>query len=197
MAETGLISSGSPPPRQRSTQDRVYSGLGNMIKMLPTGTVFMFQFLNPVLSNNGKCHNAVNKYLVGALLVVCGFNCCFASFTDSYVDGNGMIHYGVATFKGFWPTSGSGGRDFSGYRVRVGDFFHAFLSLVVFAVVSLLDGNTVSCFYPAFESQEKVLLMALPPVIGVVSSAVFAIFPNKRRGIGYPPASDEDDDKSS
>ncbi|CAI0560143.1 unnamed protein product [Linum tenue] len=197
MADTGLSSSGSPPRRQRSTHEMVYSGLGNMIRMLPTGTVFMFQFLNPVLSNNGKCQSSVNKYMVGALLAVCGFSCCFTSFTDSYVDADGKIRYGIATFRGFWPASDSGGTDFSGYRVGVGDFFHAFLSMVVFATVSLLDGNTVSCFYTAFESQQKVLLMALPPVIGMVSSAVFAVFPNKRRGIGYPPGSDDDDDSKT
>ncbi|CAN1350281.1 Protein DMP2 [Linum perenne] len=173
------------------------SGIGNMIKMLPTGTVFMFQFLNPVLTNNGKCQT-VNKYLSGALMVVCAFNCCFTSFTDSYVDPDGGVHYGIATFKGFWPKpSSSRGSDLSGYRVRVGDFFHAFLSLIVFAALSLLDSNTVSCFYPAFESSGKVLLMSLPPVIGLVSSVVFAIFPNNRHGIGYPPATAQDISKTS
>ncbi|MQL94665.1 hypothetical protein Taro_027326 [Colocasia esculenta] len=33
-----------------------------------------------------------------------------------------------------------------------GDFVHPALSLVVFVVVSLLDSYTVSCYYPAFES---------------------------------------------
>ncbi|CAN0898568.1 Protein DMP2 [Linum grandiflorum] len=165
-----------------------------MIKMLPTGTVFMFQFLNPVLTNNGKCQMA-NKYMSGALMVVCAFNCCFTSFTDSYVDSDGGVHYGIATFKGFWPKP-AGSVDWSGYRVRVGDFFHAFLSLVVFAALSLLDTNTVSCFYPGFESGGRVLLMSLPPVIGLVSSVVFAIFPNDRHGIGYPPASADQDASS-
>ena len=63
---------------------------------------------------------------------------------------------------------------------------HGFFSLVVFAVVSLLDPNTVECFYPSFESTQKALLMAMPPVIGAVSTAVFVMFPNNRHGIGYP-----------
>ncbi|KAJ6756311.1 PROTEIN DMP3 [Salix purpurea] len=90
--------------------------------------------------------------------------------------------------KGLWPSSGSAGSsvDLSSYKLRVGDFAHAFFSLIVFSVLSLLDSNTVECFYPSFESTEKVLLMVLPPVIGAVSGTVFVLFPNRRHGIGYP-----------
>lgn len=97
-----------------------------------------------------------------------------------------MTHYGVATKNGLWPSSASESVNLSAYKLRVGDFVHAFLSLTVFAVVALLDSNTVDCFYPSFESTEKLLLMVLPPVIGAISSTVFMVFPNKRHGIGYP-----------
>lgn len=70
---------------------------------------------------------------------------------------------------------------------------HAFLSLIVFAVLGLLDTNIVLCFYPEFESSEKILMQVLPPVIGVVSSTVFMIFPSNRHGIGYPISSDAND----
>ncbi|XP_059648511.1 protein DMP2-like [Cornus florida] len=166
-----------------SMTDKTLTGVGNLIKLLPTGTVFLFQFLNPVLTNNGKCHT-VNKYLSGTLIALSGFSCCFSSFTDSYTDSNGDTHYGIATAKGLWPSEGS--VDLSKYKLRFADFVHAFFSLIVFAMVGLLDSNTVECFYPSFESNEKVLLMVLPPVIGAVSGSVFMIFPNKRHGIGYP-----------
>ncbi|KAL2469983.1 DUF679 domain membrane protein 2 [Abeliophyllum distichum] len=162
---------------------KTFTGIGNLIKLLPTGTVFMFQFLNPVLTNNGQCHT-VNKYLSGILIVVSAFSCCFASFTDSYEDSQGISHYGIATNKGLWPNSTS--QDLSSYRLRFGDFVHALFSLIVFSVVALLDANSVECFYPSFESTQKVLLMALPPVIGAVSGSVFVMFPNTRHGIGYP-----------
>ncbi|KAI3469475.1 hypothetical protein Pfo_026138 [Paulownia fortunei] len=161
------------------------TGVANLIKLLPTGTVFMFQFLNPVLTNNGQCHT-VNNYLSSILIVACGFSCCFASFTDSYTDSQGNTHYGIATTKGLWPSSSSSTQDLSSYKLRFGDFVHAFFSLVVFAVVALLDPNSVECFYPSFESTQKVLLMAMPPVIGVISSSIFVLFPNNRHGIGYP-----------
>ncbi|XP_073128775.1 protein DMP2-like [Henckelia pumila] len=161
------------------------TGFGNLIKLLPTATVFMFQFLNPVLTNNGHCHT-INKYLSSILIAVCGFSCCFASFTDSYTDNQGELHYGIATRTGLWPSSSSSSLDLSSYKLRFGDFVHAFFSLIVFAVVALLDPNSVECFYPSFESTQKVLLMVLPPIIGVVSGSLFVVFPNKRHGIGYP-----------
>lgn len=144
----------------------------------------MFQYLNPLLTNNGSCDRPVGKYSSGFLVAACSFSCCFASFTDSYVGGDGVTRYGIATRVGLWPASSS--RDLSSYRLRVGDFVHAFCALVVFAVVVLLDPNCVRCYYPSFESTQKVLLMVLPPVVGAGTGAIFVFFPNKRHGIGYP-----------
>ncbi|KAK2995557.1 hypothetical protein RJ640_014954 [Escallonia rubra] len=180
-------SSSSSSSSTSSVKDKAFTGVGNLIKLLPTGTVFMFQFLNPVLTNNGKCHT-VNKYLTSVLIGACGLSCCFSSFTDSYTDSKGNTHYGVATSKGLWPSS-KDSTDLSSYKLRIGDFVHAFLSVIVFLMVALLDSNTVDCFYPSFESSEKVLMMVLPPVIGAVSGSVFMIFPNNRHGIGYPSSS--------
>ncbi|KAL4296445.1 hypothetical protein GQ457_12G004740 [Hibiscus cannabinus] len=177
-----------------SLSDKTFTGLGNLIKLLPTGTVFVFQFLNPVLTNYGHC-SPVNKVLTSILIALCGFSCAFSSFTDSYKDSDGMVHYGIATVNGLWPSSGS--VDLSKYKLRIGDFVHAFFSVVVFAVLSLLDSNTVQCFYPSFESTEKVLLMALPPVIGAISGSVFMMFPNTRHGIGYPSTSPSDSSANS
>ncbi|KAI4345520.1 hypothetical protein L6164_012635 [Bauhinia variegata] len=172
-----------------SYSGKTLSGVGNLIKLLPTGTVFMFQFLNPVVTNGGHC-NTLNKYLSAILLVVCASNCCFASFTDSYTGSDGNRHYGVVTTKGIWPSTASDGVDLSKYKLRFGDFVHAFLALIVFAVLALMDTNTVRCFYPGFESAEKILIQVVPPAIGVVSGALFMIFPNTRHGIGYPVSDD-------
>ncbi|KAL5712724.1 Protein dmp2 [Ranunculus cassubicifolius] len=165
--------------------DKTLSGVANLIKLLPTGTVFLYQFLSPVLSNNGQCHT-INKYLTGILVGVCAFSCCFSSFTDSYVDKDGVTHYGIATKNGLWPSSGS--NNLSAYKLRAGDFVHSIFSLLVFAVVVLLDPNMVECYYPSFESTQRVLLMVLPAVVGALSTSVFVIFPNTRHGIGYRPS---------
>jgi hypothetical protein len=185
-----MSESGSTSKTSTSTMSgKAFSGVGNLVKLLPTGTVFLFQFLSPVLTNSGHC-NTVNKYLSGILLVVCGFNCAFTSFTDSYIGSDGQTHYGIVTTKGLWPSSASDSVDLSSYKLRFGDFVHASLSVIVFAVLGLLDSNIVSCFYPEFESSEKILMQVLPPIIGVVSGTVFMIFPSYRHGIGYPSSSD-------
>uniref|UniRef100_A0A7N0UEI8 DUF679 domain membrane protein 2 n=1 Tax=Kalanchoe fedtschenkoi TaxID=63787 RepID=A0A7N0UEI8_KALFE len=164
------------------SSNKAFTGVGNLVKLLPTGTVFLFQFLNPILTSNGKCHT-VNKVFSAILLVICAFSCCFASFTDSYKGSDGNYHYGVATSTGLWPNPD--GADLKRYRLRFGDFVHAFLSLIVFAVLSLLDSNTVECYYPEFEQQQKALMMGLPAVIGTLAGVVFMLFPSTRHGIGY------------
>ncbi|KAE8670383.1 hypothetical protein F3Y22_tig00112159pilonHSYRG00377 [Hibiscus syriacus] len=131
-------SSKTASPSSTSISDRTLTGLGNLIKLLPTGTVFVFQFLNPVLTNYGHC-SPVNKVLTSILIALCGFSCAFSCFTDSYEDGDGRVHYGIAIVNGLWPSSGSVG--LSKYKLRVGDFVHVFFSVIVFAVLSLLDSN--------------------------------------------------------
>ncbi|RWR76618.1 putative transmembrane protein [Cinnamomum micranthum f. kanehirae] len=176
---------------RRQTQtvgDNIFQGLANLIKLLPTGTLFIFQFLSPLVTNYGKCHTS-NKYLTGILLFFCNFNCLFSCFTDSYKGTDGRNHYGVVTKDGLWSLSGSSDKsiNLSQYKLRLGDFAHAFLSLMVFAVVALLTPNIVGCYYSSFESTQKTLLVVLPPVVGAISSTVFAVFPHMRHGIGYPP----------
>ncbi|MQL84316.1 hypothetical protein Taro_016840 [Colocasia esculenta] len=201
--ESHLLSSVSRPSSLRRVAqgigDKTLQGVGSLIKLLPTGTVFLFQFLNPVLTNYGHC-NALNKALSAVLLFLCSFSCCFSCFTDSYTGANGKVYYGIVTAKGllpFWDPNGAASVDFSKYKLRFGDFVHSALSLLVFAVVSLLDSNTVSCYYPAFAINQKILLMVLPPVIGAVASATFAVFPNTRHGIGYPTTKDTTESSSS
>lgn len=184
-------------PKTNSISDKTFTSLGNLIKLLPTGTVFIFQFLNPVLTNYGHC-TPINTVFTSILIALCGFSCAFSCFTDSYESSDGLVHYGIATVKGLWPCSDpTGSVDLSKYKLRIGDFVHAFFSVVVFAVLSLLDSNTVQCFYPSFESTEKTLLMVLPPVIGAVSGTVFMAFPNTRHGIGYPYSSNSNSDDDS
>ncbi|GMI70357.1 DUF679 domain membrane protein 2, Arabidopsis thaliana DUF679 domain membrane protein 2 [Hibiscus trionum] len=186
-----MANSSTSSSSNSSISDKTFSGLGNLVKLLPTATVFIFQFLNPVLTNNGQC-SPVNKVLTSILIALCGFSCAVSCFTDSYRGSDGLVHYGIATVNGLWlfsdSGSGSGPVNLSSYKLRIGDFVHAFFSIVVFAALSLLHTDTVRCFYPSFESTEKALLMSLPPVIGAISGTVFMVFPNSRHGIGYPPS---------
>ncbi|KAJ4956349.1 hypothetical protein NE237_013132 [Protea cynaroides] len=176
-------SSGNMQQKERLTTDKALNGMGKLIRLLPTGTVFFFQVLNPVFTNNGNCHR-VNKIITALLLFVCSFSCCFSNFTDSYVTSDGVVHYGIATINGLWPTPTSSTVAASAYKLRFRDFVHAFWTVIVFAVVSLLDPDTMKCYYPSFATHDKWLVMLLPPVVGFFASIAFFIFPNKRHGIG-------------
>lgn len=177
----------------KSFGDRTFVGIGNLIRLLPTGTVFMYQFLSPLLTNYGQC-NTMNKYLTGALLAVCGFSCCFSCFTDSYTGSDGKVYYGLATKNGLWSFSdpNASAMNLSACKLQLGDFVHAFFSLAVFGVMGLMDPNTVDCYYPSLESNQKVLLMSVPAGVGALSSTVFSVFPNRRHGIGYPATQTSD-----
>ncbi|KAK4586982.1 hypothetical protein RGQ29_023924 [Quercus rubra] len=175
---------------QTTIKDKTLSGLGNLNRLLPTGTVFLYQFLSPVLSNNGHCTTTIYKYLTAILVAVCGFSCFFSSFTDSYVGDDGKTHYGVITSKGLWTLEDSKNVDLSVFKLRFGDFVHGLFALTVFGVLVLLDQKTVGCFYPVSDSSEKTLFKVLPPAVGVVSGGLFMFFPNKRHGIGYPSSTD-------
>ena len=175
---------------QTTIKDKTLSGLGNLNRLLPTGTVFLYQFLGPVLSNNGHCTTTIYKYLTAILVAVCGFSCFFSSFTDSYVGDDGKTHYGVVTSKGLWTFEDSKNVDLSVYKLRFGDFVHGLFALTVFGVLVLLDQKTVGCFYPVSDSSEKTLFKVLPPAVGVVSGGLFMFFPNNRHGIGYPSSTD-------
>lgn len=120
--------------------------------------------------------------------MACNISCCFSCFTDSYIGGDGRVYYGIATKNGLWSFSDpdASKKDLSKYKLRIGDFAHAFISLVVFAAIAMLDTNTVNCFYPSFEANEKTLIVVLPTVVGGLASSIFVIFPNNRHGIGYP-----------
>ncbi|GMH20025.1 hypothetical protein Nepgr_021866 [Nepenthes gracilis] len=198
-----MTTSSSSSSSSSSSTTSALSALGNLIKLLPTGTVFLFEFLSPVLSNNGKCHT-VNKILTAILIGVCGLSCVISCFTDSYTDKHGKTHYGIVTTSGLW-TSGSDSssskdkkeEEGSKYKLRFSDFVHAGISVLVFAVVVILDAHTVDCFFPSLESSEHTLVSVLPVVIGAVSSAVLMVFPSSRHGIGYPSTSSSSSESSS
>ncbi|KAL4642705.1 hypothetical protein ACB092_02G040000 [Castanea dentata] len=161
---------------QTTIKDKTLSGLGNFIRLLPTGTVFLYQFLSP--------------YLTAILEAVCGLSCFFSSFIDSYVGDDGKTHYGFVTSKGLWPSENSKNVDLSVYKLQFGDFVHGLFALSMFGVLVLLDPKTVGCFYPVSDSSEKTMLKVFPPVAGMVSSGLFMFFPNKRHGVGYPSSTD-------
>ncbi|XP_062190058.1 protein DMP2-like [Phragmites australis] len=193
-AATGQDKGASTTTTAGAMADATFKSIGDVLKLLPTATVIVYEVLNPIVTNTGDCHVA-NKVVTPILLALCAFFCAFSTFIDSYVGADGKVKYGLITPRGllpFVPDNGVAGRDFSKYRLRLADFVHAAFAVTVFAAVALLaDANTVACFYPALKKQQKQVVMALPVVVGAVASIVFIVFPSTRHGIGYPPAKPE------
>ncbi|KAK9992433.1 hypothetical protein SO802_027418 [Lithocarpus litseifolius] len=115
---------------QTTIQDKTLSGLENLNRVLPTGTVFLYQLLSPVLTNHGQCSKTIYNYLTATLVGMCGLSCFITSFTDSYED-NGKTHYGFATTKGkLWPSPKD--KTLPAKTLGFEDFVHGFLAVFVF-----------------------------------------------------------------
>ncbi|KAB2035597.1 hypothetical protein ES319_D04G163100v1 [Gossypium barbadense] len=158
--------------------------------LLPTGSALTFQILSPVLTNQGQCKTQVCQNLMLGLVAFCASLCFFLSFTDSVRDERGKVRYGVATFRGLWVMDGPvelSIEEANKYKVKLIDFFHALVSIMIFMALVLFDQNVVDCFglKPSGDSN-ALLLMLLPASIGAIGCLLFVSFPSKRHGIGCP-----------
>ncbi|XP_072960963.1 protein DMP4-like [Typha angustifolia] len=182
-------SSSMTPVQKAITQG--FKSTADLAKHLPTGTVLAFQILGPVFTNQGQCDDA-NRTMTACLVALCGLACFLLSFTDSFRDAAGHVRYAVATTTGLWVIDGSAPPEpeiAKTYRLKFIDFLHAFMSLLVFAAVALLDKNVESCFYPVMSPDTKQVLTAVPLAAGVIGGGLFVIFPSTRHGIGFPLSS--------
>ncbi|KAK7263695.1 hypothetical protein RJT34_31289 [Clitoria ternatea] len=175
-------------PTQRAMK-KAFKGTENLAKLLPTGTMLIFQTLSPVFTQQGQCHTITSKTMTIVLLTFCSLSCFLLSFTDSFRDEKGKVRHGVASLNGLWVMDASVKvpiDEAPKYMLRFIDFFHAFLSILVFLAVALLDRSVVSCFVPKPSKETKEVLLALPIGIGLVCSVLFVLFPSQRHGIGFP-----------
>ncbi|TKY66813.1 hypothetical protein E2542_SST09704 [Spatholobus suberectus] len=175
-------------PAQR-TMRKAFKGTAHLAKLLPTGTVLIFQTLSPLFTHQGQCHTTTSKVMTIGLLTFCSISCFLLSFTDSFRDERGKVRYGVASLNGLWVMDASVRLpvdEADKYGLRFIDFFHAFMSILVFLAIALFDGSVVSCFVPKPSEEAKELLVALPIGIGIVCSVLFVAFPSQRHGIGFP-----------
>ncbi|PWA42370.1 hypothetical protein CTI12_AA545480 [Artemisia annua] len=170
---------------------QTFQSTAHLANLLPTGSVLAFQLLSPIFTNEGEC-DTISQGLTAALVALCGLSCFLLSFTDSFKDRDGNICYGIATTRGLWVIDGSATLPpelAAKYRLRSIDFMHAFMSIMVFAAVTLFDQDVVNCFYPSPSNETKELLTTLPVGFGVVFSMLFVVFPTQRYGIGFPISS--------
>ncbi|KAL3509302.1 hypothetical protein ACH5RR_028703 [Cinchona calisaya] len=176
-------------PGQKAIR-KTFKGTAHLANLLPTGSVLAFQILSPGLTHEGKCQSIISKAMTLGLLGLCGISCFLLCFTDSIRDEQGKVRYGMATFRGLWIIDGSTinvpPEDVAKYKINFVDFFHAFMSVLVFGAVAMFDQNVVNCFYPTRSDEMQEFLTALPVFVGIVCSLMFVAFPTKRHGIGFP-----------
>ncbi|KAK9070669.1 hypothetical protein SSX86_011071 [Deinandra increscens subsp. villosa] len=181
-------------PQPPSALSQTLTSTANLAKLLPTGTLLVFQVLTPIFTNNGSC-DSTTRSLTAILLLLLAVSCFLACFTDSFKSDNGQVFYGFATFQGMWlfdyhdDTKGNT-PDLRKYRLRFIDWVHAVLSVLVFGAVALRDRNVVNCFYPSPGVETQEVLDIVPIGAGIISSALFVAFPTRRHGIGYPVTPD-------
>lgn len=166
--------------------DTIFSSSANLIKLLPTTTVLLFQVLSPTFTNGGSCYTA-NKYITGFLLGFCGIMCSFAPFTDSYKSSAGTLYYGIVTSTGLWTLNSTINKtvNLSSYKLKFLDFVHSALTFLVFGAVAFMDSNIVNCYYADARANAKQLVINLPLGVGFVCTLLFLVFPTTRHGIGY------------
>lgn len=176
-------------PTQKAVR-KTFKGTAHLANLLPTGSVLAFQVLSPILTRTGECRTYVSRIMTLGLLCFTAFSCFLLCLTDSFRDGRGKVRYGLATFRGLWVIDGSPvtlpPQQAAEFRLRLVDFFHAFLSTLVFGVVAMLDQNVVSCFYPSPSEEVQEMVAMFPVTVGTVCSVLFLVFPTKRHGIGFP-----------
>ncbi|XVF42016.1 hypothetical protein PTKIN_Ptkin01aG0326400 [Pterospermum kingtungense] len=184
----------------------------NLANLLPTGTVFAFQAVIPSFSNNGRCELA-HKYMTLGIIIICSLACFLSSFTDSFVGKDGKLYYGIATPKGLYVFNDEyeDGLDVENdpedrkmlkkYRLTAIDFVHACCSLTLFLVMACSSFDVQGCFFPEPAGPNADAVMTnLPLLAGILASALFMLFPTKRRGIGYadkPDCGDRKEEKQS
>ncbi|XP_050379661.1 protein DMP7-like [Argentina anserina] len=183
----------APNPPKTSTQKtmrKTFKGTAHLANLLPTGTVLTFQMFSPVFTHQGKCSTSANHMITILLLIFCSISSFLLCLTDSFRDERGKVRYGLATFKGLFVLDGSNhfisAELAAKYKLTFIDFFHAFMSVLVFGAVALFDHNIVSCFYPKLTEEGKQVLFVIPVGVGIVCSILFVLFPSKRHGIGFP-----------
>ncbi|XP_051151833.1 protein DMP7-like [Andrographis paniculata] len=190
LSATHQLAGKPPKTAAQKAVRKAFKGTANLANLLPTGTLFVFHFLSPILTHDGKCTSGATRDLAAAFLASCAVSCFVLCFTDSFRDDNGKVRYGIATFRGLLVIDGSGAAvpsdEAEKFRIRFVDFFHALISVVVFAAVAISDDNVIGCFYPKPSPAVVEFVAAVPVAVGSVCSALFVLFPSRRHGIGFP-----------
>ncbi|XP_042482958.1 protein DMP9-like [Macadamia integrifolia] len=66
----------------------------------------------------------------------------------------------------------------------VQDDFFPLMSALVFVAIAFSDHRVTNCLFHGYAKELDEIMQTFPIIVGIVSSALFLIFPNTRYGIG-------------
>ncbi|KAL0741888.1 hypothetical protein Bca4012_083401 [Brassica carinata] len=149
-----------------------------LVNFLPTGTLLMFEMVLPSIYRDGDC-NGINTLMIHLLLLLCAMSCFFFHFTDSFKASDGKIYYGGDVIaEAEIPVSDDR------YKLRVNDFVHAVMSVLVFMAIAFSDRRVTGCLLSGKEKEMDQVMESFPLMVGIVCSALFLVFPTTRYGVG-------------
>ncbi|XP_021859758.2 protein DMP7-like [Spinacia oleracea] len=190
-----LIENEQQPRKEAKTRSqkairKTLKGTSHLSSLLPSGSILIFEMFSPILTNQGQCVTFQAQVMTLCLITLVSLSCILMCFTDSIRDERGKVRYGIATFRGIWIVDGSvklSSEEAVKYRIGVIDFLHAFMGLLVFMAVALLDQNVVKCLFPLPSQQTKERVLVMFPIgVAVVCGFLFICFPTKRNTLVSP-----------
>lgn len=162
----------------------ILSGIAQLNALLPTAIILAFTLLHPLITNDGQC-TSLTRWIMGCFLALSATYCVLFSITDSFRTATGRLYFGVATVNGMWTICAGHvkPREPSDYRLRWPDLFYCLLSLLAFLTFAAAHSDVLNCYNVDLPQKIRIYV---PLVVGFLISALFVIFPSRRKGIGYP-----------
>ncbi|KAH9296809.1 hypothetical protein KI387_028491, partial [Taxus chinensis] len=109
---------------------------------------------------------ATAKHVVGIIVGILVIACFVLSLIDTFTDSStGKVYYGIATINGIATGNKAKPSNESDYKIKLKDWMHAALAVVVFCVFAFTDENIVQCLYPSRETNIQNMYKALPLVV--------------------------------
>ncbi|VYS45486.1 unnamed protein product [Arabidopsis thaliana] len=193
MLPAGAAAGGGKGRKRRMVAkgvQKTVSKTSMLVNFLPTGTLLMFEMVLPTIYRDGDC-NGINTLMIHLLLLLCAMSCFFFHFTDSFKASDGKIYYGFVTPRGLAvfmkpPSPGFGGGDVIAekeipvtderYKLRVNDFVHSVMSVLVFMAIAFSDRRVTGCLFPGKEKEMDQVMESFPLMVGIVCRLCFLFF---------------------
>ncbi|KAG2620852.1 hypothetical protein PVAP13_3NG197300 [Panicum virgatum] len=195
LLHESLLPSQRQPVPTSSVPERVLSVSANLLHLLPTGAVMVFQTLVPSFTNKGECQHRSNWWLSLCLVVILAFVCLISAFTDSFFDG-GKLYYGIATpWRLFIFNMNhlshperkqlANRHRLKARHLRWNDCLRGVVTAGVFVALAFNDLAIQNCFFPHPGFDAKQILKNMPLLVSVLSGSLLLPCQTRRNNIDF------------